>query len=103
MFQRHLGKIFISVGILIMVLVLATTTKIEKTMEARQGPAYHYFDDGKGLVHVQGFDQSTTFKSFQSWRDDHPDRFKRIMSIAVSSYWTGAIITYNPDSIAVAP
>jgi len=99
----HLGKIIILAAILIVVLLTVGVTKVNKMVSVRQESAPGYFDDGKGLVSVGGYDQATTFRGFQSWRNGHPDRFKRVTSVAVSSYWSGAIITYNPDSTATAP
>ncbi len=61
-----------------------------------------YFDDGKGLVFVynQGNRSEDIYKALQAWRDKHPDRFKRISSALVSSYWENAIISYLPaDSV----
>lgn len=98
----HLGKVIILAAILIVFLLTARATKINKMVEVRQESDPGYFDDGKGLVSVGGYDQLTTFRSFQSWRNSHPDRFRRVINIAVSSYWSGAVIAYNPDTTVVA-
>ncbi|MEK7078352.1 MAG: hypothetical protein AAB911_02180 [Patescibacteria group bacterium] len=91
--------VIVGVGVIVMVILVFGVSKIQvvATMNVEK-----YMDDGKGLVYVGGHDQVSTFGNLQSWRNNHPDRFKRITSIAVSSYWLGAIVAYNPDTTAVA-
>lgn len=103
--RRHLGKIIGLATVVVVVLLTVGVTKVTKmvSVSVSQESAPGYFDDGKGLVSVGGYDQLTTFRSFQSWRNSHPDRFRHIISTSVSSYWTGAIVVYKPDSTTFAP
>ena len=99
--RRHLGKIVILAVVLVVMIFMFVLEKVGPMIEVRQESAPGYFDDGGGLVYINGHDQPSTFQRFQSWRNDHPDRFKRVVSIQVSSYWSGAIIAYSPDSTTV--
>ena len=70
----------------------------------------HYEDDGKGLANVfPGIDPrpyhcDSIMAGIQSWRDDHPDRFNRIVTVIAGKYsednghiyLDNVIIVYRP-------
>lgn len=64
-----------------------------------------YYDDGKGLVMVKAEETQDAFRAIQEWRDAHPDRFERLLSMspAMNTGLCHFIIAYypSPDSNAI--